>query len=123
MASGLSGLLCVLDADGLKGFPEAVTAVYPDTVVQTCIVHRPRYSMQFASWKERKPIAAALEPIDRADDAEAAERELQAFDAGVWGRKHPAVAQSWRRNWAAAVPFCAFPEEVRRIIYAINATD
>lgn len=109
--------------DGLKGFPEAITAVFPDTVVQTCIVHLIRYSMQFASWKERKLIAAALKPIYRAENADAAERELQAFDEGVWGRKYPAIAQSWRRNWAAVIPFFAFPAEVRRIIYTTNAIE
>jgi transposase-like protein len=109
--------------DGLKGFPEAITAIFPDTVVQSCIVHLIRYSMQFASWKERKPIAAALKPIYRAEHADAAERELQAFDEGVWGRKYPAIAQSWRRNWAAVVPFFAFPEEVRKIIYTTNAIE
>lgn len=109
--------------DGLKGFPEAITAVFPDTVVQTCIVHLIRYSMQFASWKERKIIAAALKPIYRADDAQAAERELQAFDEGVWGRKYPAIAASWRRNWEAVIPFFAFPAEVRKIIYTTNAIE
>ncbi len=73
--------------DGLKGFPEAITAVFPDTVVQTCIVHLIRYSMQFASWKERKLIAAALKPVYRAENAEAAAAELEAFDHGTWGRK------------------------------------
>lgn len=109
--------------DGLKGFPEAITAVFPDTVVQTCIVHLIRYSMQFASWKERKLIAAALQPIYRADSAQDAERELQAFDEGIWGRKYPAIAQSWRRNWAAVIPFFAFPTEVRKIIYTTNAIE
>src|SRR5690606_30073173 len=109
--------------DGLKGFLEAVTAVFPDAVVQTCIVHLIRYSMQFASWKERKIIAAALKPIYRADDAQAAERELQAFDEGVWGRKYPAIAASWRRNWEAVIPFFAFPAEVRKIIYTTNAIE
>ena len=109
--------------DGLKGFPEAITAVFPDTVVQTCIVHLIRYSMQFASWKERKLIAAALKPIYRADSAEAAARELEAFDQGPWGQKYPAIAQSWRRNWEAVIPFFAFPTEVRRIIYTTNAIE
>ena len=85
--------------DGLKGFPEAITSVFPDTTVQTCIVHLIRYSMQFASWKERKPIASALKPIYRAASAEAAAAELEAFDQSAWGRKYPAIAQSWRRNW------------------------
>jgi putative transposase len=109
--------------DGLKGFPEAITAVFPDTVVQTCIVHLLRYSMQFASWKERKPIAAALKPVYRAESAEAAAAELEAFAQGPWGRKYPAIAQSWRRNWEAVIPFFVFPAEVRKIIYTTNAIE
>ena len=121
-ARGTQDILIAV-VDGLKGFPEAITAVFPDTVVQTCIVHLIRYSMQFASWKERKPVVAALKPIYRADNAEAALRELDAFDQGPWGRKYPAIAQSWRRNWAAVIPFFAFPVEVRRIIYTTNAIE
>jgi len=109
--------------DGLKGFPEAITAVFPDTVVQTCIVHLIRYSMQFASWKERKPIAAALRPVYRAESAAAAAAELETFDQGPWGRKYPAIAQSWRRNWEAVIPFFVFPAEVRQIIYTTNAIE
>jgi len=109
--------------DGLKGFPEAITTVFPDTVVQTCIVHLIRYSMQFASWKERKIIAASLKPIYQARDAQAAELELQKFDEGPWGQKYPPIAQSWRRNWEAVIPFFAFPVEVRKIIYTTNAIE
>ena len=109
--------------DGLKGFPEAITSVFPETIVQTCIVHLIRYSMQFASWKERKLIAAALKPIYRAPSAEAAAAELEAFDQSLWGRKYPAIAQSWRRNWEAVIPFFAFPPEVRKIIYTTNAIE
>jgi len=109
--------------DGLKGFPEAITAVFPDTVVQTCIVHLIRYSMQFASWKERKPIVAALKPIYRASSAAAAAAALEAFDQGVWGRKYPSIAQSWRRNWEAVIPFFAFAPEVRKIIYTTNTIE
>jgi putative transposase len=109
--------------DGLKGFPEAITAVFPETIVQTCIVHLIRYTMQFASWKERKAIAAALKPIYRADHAEAARQALEAFDEGPWGRKYPALAQSWRRNWEAVIPFFAFPADVRKIIYTTNAIE
>jgi putative transposase len=109
--------------DGLKGFPEAITAVFPQTVVQTCIVHLIRYSMQFASWKERKPIAAALKPVYRAANAAAAAAELEAFDQGPWGRKYPTIAQSWRRNWEAVIPFFVFPAEVRKIIYTTNAIE
>ena len=109
--------------DGLKGFPEAITAVFPDTVVQTCIVHLIRYSMQFASWKERKLIAGALKSIYRAANAEVAAAELEAFDQGAWGRKYPAIAQCWRRNWEAVIPFFSFPAEVRKIIYTTNAIE
>jgi putative transposase len=109
--------------DGLKGFPEAITAVFPDTVVQTCVVHLIRYSMQFASWKERKNIAAGLKLVYHASSAEAAAAALEAFDAGEWGRKYPAIAQSWRRNWEAVIPFFAFPNEVRKIIYTTNAIE
>ena len=109
--------------DGLKGFPEAISAVFPDTVVQTCIVHLIRYSMRFASWKERKVIAAALKPVYRAENAEAAAVELDTFDQGPWGRKYAAIAQSWRRNWEAVIPFFAFPTEVRKIIYTTNAIE
>jgi putative transposase len=121
-ARGTQDILIAV-VDGLKGFPEAITAVFPDAVVQTCIVHLIRYSMQFASWKERKLIAAALKPIYRADSAEVAARELESFDQGAWGRKYPAIAQSWRRNWEAVIPFFAFPAEVRKIIYTTNAIE
>jgi len=109
--------------DGLKGFPEAITAVFPDALVQTCIVHLIRHAMQFASWKERKAVAAALKPIYRAESAAAARERLEEFDAGPWGRKYPAIAQSWRRNWEQVIPFFAFDPEVRRIIYTTNAIE
>lgn len=109
--------------DGLKGFPEAITSVFPDAVVQTCIVHLIRYSMHFASWKERKAISGALKPIYRAENAEAAARELEAFEQGPWGRKYPAIGQSWRRNWEAVIPFFCFSVEVRKIIYTTNAIE
>jgi putative transposase len=109
--------------DGLKGFPEAISTVFPAAQVQTCIVHLIRYSMQFASWKERKPVAAALKPIYRAESALAARERLEEFDAGPWGRKYPAIAQSWRRNWEQVTPFFAYAPEVRRIIYTTNAIE
>jgi transposase-like protein len=121
-ARGTNDILIAV-VDGLKGFPESITAVFPDTLVQTCIVHLIRYTMQFASWKERKAIAAALKPIYRADHAEAARQALDAFDEGPWGRKYPAIAQSWRRNWEAVIPFFAFPADVRKIIYTTNAIE
>lgn len=109
--------------DGLKGFPEAINAVFPQTIVQTCIVHLIRNSMDFASWKDRKAIAAELKIIYRATDADDAHRALEAFDAGAWGRKYPAIGQSWRRRWEQVIPFFAFPLAVRRIIYTTNAIE
>jgi putative transposase len=119
---GVQDLLIAV-VDGLKGFPEAITAVFPKTVVQTCIVHLIRYSMQFVSWKERKLISAALKPIYQAESAAAARERLEDFDAGPWGQKYPAIAQSWRRNWEQVIPFFAFAPELRKIIYTTNAIE
>jgi putative transposase len=109
--------------DGLKGFPEAITAVFPQAQVQTCIVHLIRHSLAFVSYKDRKGVAAALKAIYRAKDAEAGKTALEAFAAGAWGSKYPAIVQSWRRNWTEVVPFFAFPDDVRRIIYTTNAIE
>ena len=114
-------LLAVVD--GLKGFPEAIQAVFPETLVQTCIVHLLRHSLDFVSWKDRKAVAAALKDIYRAIDAQAGEKALAAFETSPWGRKYPAIGQSWRRAWQEVVPFYAFPGEVRRILYTTNAIE
>jgi putative transposase len=119
---GVSDVLIAV-VDGLKGFPEAINAVFPQTIVQTCIVHLIRHSMDFASWKDRKVLAGALKAIYRAKDADAAKSALEAFDTSHWGEKYPAIAQSWRRNWERVIPFFAFPEAVRRIIYTTNAIE
>src|SRR6516162_1990012 len=109
--------------DGLKGFPEAINAVSPQTGVQTCVVHLIRHSMDFASWKDRKSVAQALRTVYRAADAAAGQAALDAFAQGSWGIKYPAIAQSWRRNWELVIPFFAFPEGVRRVIYTTNAIE
>jgi len=114
-------LLAVVD--GLKGFPDAITAVFPETIVQTCIVHLLRNSMAFVSWKDRKNLAAALKTVYRAVDADAAEKALTAFEAGPWGQRYPAIGPSWRRAWGEVIPFFAFPDDVRRIIYTTNAIE
>lgn len=114
-------LLAVVD--GLKGFPDAITAVFPDAMVQTCIVHLLRHSLDFVPWKDRKPVAAALKAIYKALDADAGLAALDAFEASDWGRKYPAIAQSWRRAWPEVIPFYGFAEEVRRIIYTTNAIE
>lgn len=119
---GVQDLLIAV-VDGLKGFPEAITSVFPKTVVQTCIVHLIRYSMQFASWKEHRAVAAALKPIYQAESAAVARERLEDFERGPWGQKYPAIAHSWRRNWEQVIPFFAFAPELRKIIYTTNAIE
>src|SRR5918912_351932 len=109
--------------DGLKGFPEAIAAVFPDATVQTCIVHLLRQSLAFVSYKDRKAVAAALKDVYRAGDAAAGEAALAAFEEGPWGRKYPAIGPAWRRAWDEVVPFYAFPAEVRRLLYTTNAIE
>jgi putative transposase len=109
--------------DGLKGFPEAITAVFPQAQVQTCIVHLIRNSLEFVSYKDRRGVAAALKEVYRAKDAAAGAAALEAFADGPWGTKYPAIVTSWRRNWSAVIPFFAFPADVRRIIYTTDEMD
>jgi putative transposase len=109
--------------DGLKGMPEALGAVFPATTLQTCIVHLIRNSLDFASWKDRKALAAAIKPIYTAVSAEAAQAKLDAFEAGLWGQKFPTVVSAWRRAWDKVIPFFAFPTDVRRVIYTTNAIE
>jgi putative transposase len=109
--------------DGLKGFPDAITAVFPDATVQTCIIHLLRHSLALVAYKDRKAVAAALKEVYRAVDATAGEATLAAFEEGPWGRKYPAIGPSWRRAWGEVVPFYAFPAEVRRLLYTTNAIE
>ena len=109
--------------DGLKGMPEALAVVYPETTLQTCVVHLIRNSLDFAGWKDRKALAKALRPIYTAANADAAAAELAAFEAGPWGQRFPTVASSWRRAWSNVIPFFAFPTEIRRVIYTTNAIE
>jgi len=108
--------------DGLKGFPEAIEAVFPRTAVQLCIVHMVRHSLSFVSWKLRKEVAADLRAIYTAATVEEAEQQLTAFEA-KWGVDYPSIVQSWRRNWARITPFFDYPPEIRRVIYTTNAIE
>jgi putative transposase len=119
---GVNDILIAV-VDGLKGFPEAINAAFPQTQVQTCIVHLMRTSLSFVSWADRKQVVAALKPIYQAVSAEAAWQALEAFDASPWGRKYPTIVPAWRRQWEQVIPFFAFPPEVRRIIYTTNAIE
>ena len=108
--------------DGLKGFPEAIENLYPQTQVQLCIVHLVRNSLRYVSWKERKAIALALRTIYAAPTAEAAEQALEAF-AQRWDRRFPSISKSWRENWQRVIPFFAYPPEIRKVIYTTNAIE
>ena len=114
--------ILIAAVDGLKGFPEAIGAVFPETVVQTCIVHLIRNSMAFVSWKDRKAIMPDLKAIYRAESAEAAQDRLSEFEAR-WDAKYPAVGQSWRRAWEHVIPLFAFPPDIRKMIYTTNAVE
>lgn len=119
---GVNDILIAI-VDGLKGFPEAINAVFPETQIQTCIVHLIRNSLDFAPWKDRKVLAAELKKIYRAVDAQAALQALGDFEDSTFGKKYAAVSAMWRRQWEQVIPFFAYPQEVRKVIYTTNAIE
>jgi putative transposase len=108
--------------DGLKGFPEAIEAVFPQTWVQTCIVHLIRASLRYVNYRDQRKVAAALRPIYTAANADQALAELDAFD-GEWGGRYPATVQAWRASWPHVIPFLALPDELRRAVYTTNTIE
>ncbi len=108
--------------DGLKGFPEAIEAIYPKTAVQLCIVHLVRHSLNYVSWKLRNEVADDLKRIYQSATVEEAESKLTEFEA-KWNATHAPIAQSWRRNWARIIPFFDYPPEIRKVIYTTNAIE
>ena len=118
---GVADILIAV-VDGLKGFPEAITTVFPETTVQTCIVHLIRSSLAFVSWKDRKRIMPDIKAIYRAETAETAAAKLDEFEA-KWGERYPAIAPNWRRAWEQVVPMFAFPPAIRKMIYTTNALE
>jgi len=118
---GVADVLLVC-CDGLKGFPEAIEAVFPRATVQTCIVHMLRNSVRYVAWADRKGVVAALKPIYSADTEQAAEAALEAFEKGL-GQRYPLISKSWRANWQRVIPFLAFPREIRKAIYTTNAIE
>ena len=108
--------------DGLKGFPEAIENLYPETQVQLCMVHMVRNSLKFVSWKDRKAIAADLRRIYGAPTLEAAEEALEAF-AAKWDARFPSISASWRANWQRVIPFFGYPPAIRKVIYTTNAIE
>lgn len=112
-------IMCV---DGLKGFPQAIEAVFPNTQVQLCIVHMVRTSLQYVPWKQRRAVAADLRAIYTAATAEQAELELEAFER-KWDRCYPSIGRIWRRNWTHVTPFFSYPAEIRKVVYTTNAVE
>jgi putative transposase len=113
-------LICCVD--GLKGFPEAIEAVFPHAWVQTCIVHLIRHSLRFVPDKHRRAVANDLKPIYRATDADAAAEALAGFEAS-WGERYPMIGKTWRDSWQHVIPFLAFPPDVRRVVYTTNTIE
>lgn len=114
--------ILVACVDGLKGFPEAIEAVYPAAQVQLCIVHLVRHSLNFVSWKQRKEMADDLKEIYSAPTVEQAEANLVTFGE-KWDATHPRVSQSWQNNWQRIIPYFAYPPEIRRVIYTTNTIE
>ena len=108
--------------DGLKGFPEAIEAVFPKATVQLCIVHMVRHSLNYVSWKRRPEVAADLKRIYQSATVEEAELRLGEFEA-KWDAEYLPIGQSWRRNWSRLIPFFDYPPEIRKVIYTTNAIE
>lgn len=113
-------LICC--CDGLSGLPEAITTAFPDTVVQTCVVHVIRNAMKFVSYQDRKNVAAGMRAIYTAPSLEAAEVEFKKFEAD-FGEQYPGSVDVWRRAWNEFIPFLDYPAELRRIVYTTNAIE
>ena len=111
-------LVCV---DGLKGFPQAIESIFPHAQVQLCIVHMVRASLNYVTWQDRKKVVADLKPIYKASTVDEAEQQLSEFES-KWP-KYPAITRLWRDQWERVIPFFAFPEEVRKVVYTTNAVE
>ena len=108
--------------DGLKGFPEAIEAVYPETQVQLCIVHMVRNSLRFVNWKNRRKVAADLREVYSAPTVEAAEAALERFEE-KWDGEYPLISKSWRRHWTNLTTFFEYSPDLRKVIYTTNAIE
>lgn len=108
--------------DGLKGFPEAIEAIFPKTEVQLCVVHMIRNSLRYVSWKDRRALASDLKSVYHSSCADEAWENLKAF-ASKWDGRYPTISKSWQTNWQRVIPYFSYPEEIRRIIYTTNAIE
>lgn len=118
------GLLDIFIAcvDGLKGFPEAIESIYPKALVQLCMVHMVRNSLNYVGWRDRKAVAKDLKEVYSAATAEVAEQELVRF-ADKWDKQYATISAQWKRHWSHVTPFFAFPPEVRKIMYTTNTVE
>lgn len=121
-ARGCEDMLIAV-TDGLKGMPEALEAVYPQTTLQTCIVHLIRYSLEYAGSRDRLLLARALRAVYAAPTADAALTALDAFATSPLGQRFPTVVAAWRRAWTQVIPFFSFPPAIRRVLYTTNAIE
>ena len=119
---GLRDVLIVC-CDGLTGLPEAIEATWPQSMVQTCVVHLIRASMRFVSYKDRKAVAAALKRVYSAPNEETAREALEEFAASDLGARYPQTVATWQRAWQRFTPFLAFPPMLRRVVYTTNAIE
>jgi len=112
----------IASVDGLNGFSDAIHAIYPQTLVQRCIIHQIRYSLKYVTWKDRKAFVADLKTIYQAATREEAEANLQKLEE-TWGHKYRAAVKSWQNNWEELATFFEFPHEIRRLIYTTNTVE
>lgn len=119
---GVADILIAL-IDGLVGFPDAITAVFPQTQIHHCVVHLVRRSLAYVSWTDRKAVAKALREIYRAPTVDAARDALTAFEASAWSEKYPTIAPLWRRHWESVTPAFRYPLPVRRLLSTTNAIE
>jgi putative transposase len=108
--------------DGLKGFPEAIESVFPQTEIQLCIVHMIRNSVKYVNWKDRKELCKDLKKIYSSSTEQQAETQLDAF-AEKWDSKYPTISKMWRQHWERVIPFFDYPADIRKVIYTTNAIE
>ena len=119
---GVNDILIAV-VDGLKGFPEAIRAVFPQTTVQTCIVHLTRFSLAYCAAKDQRQVAAQLKGIYQSVNAAEGRQRLEEFEQSELGRKYKLIGPSWRRHWEEVIPFYDYPPEIRKMIYTTNAIE
>jgi transposase-like protein len=119
---GVQDILVAL-IDGLTGFPDAITTVFPQTQVQQCTVHLVRQSLRYVSWKDRKLVAQALRAIYTAPTVDASASALAEFARGPWGERYPPIVPLWQRHWEYLVPAFRYPPQIRRLLYTTNAIE